>query len=180
MVESRRCGAFVGMVAGGRGASWCRQPMGHRSRLDPCMPGRFGVRRLACGLFIIGLFFLQQFGRHPVVSAVFWSACASWGRLRCSPRRCRRKWSLLLSPLVLRFVVAGLSNVAAVLRPWCARRVVLVCRSRGCQWSARPGLFCGPYGPGRPRLFAVGCPLCHLFPVGCFLSLFAWLRRVRA
>ena len=39
MVESGRRGAFVGMVPGGRGTSWCRQPMGCRFRFDPCMPG---------------------------------------------------------------------------------------------------------------------------------------------
>ena len=180
MVESRRCGAFVGMVAGGRGASCCRQPMGRRSRFDPCMPGRFGVGRLACGLFIVGLFFMQQFGWDPVVSAVLWSACASWGRLRCSPRRCSRMLSFLSSRLVLRFVVAGQSDVAVVLRPWCARRVMLVRRCRGRQLSARPGLRAGPHGPGRPRLVAVGCPLLHLFPVRCVLLWLAWLRRVRA
>ena len=50
----------MGMVAGGRGASCCRQPMGRRSRFNPCMPGRLGVGPLACGLFIVGFFFLQQ------------------------------------------------------------------------------------------------------------------------
>ena len=69
MVESGCYGAFVGMVTGGRGASWCRQPMGHRSRCDPCMPGWFGVARLLCGLFIVGSSFLQRFGWYPAVSA---------------------------------------------------------------------------------------------------------------
>ena len=169
---------FVGMVAGGGGASWCRQPMGRWSCFDPCMPGWFGVGRLACGLFIVGLFFLQQFGWYPVVSATLWSACASWGRLRCSPRRCSRMLSLLSSPLVLRFVVAGLSDVAVVLRPGRARCVVLVRRRPGRQWSARPGLCGGPHGPGWPRWVAVGCPLRHVFSVGRVLSWFARLRRV--
>ena len=142
------------------------------SHFNPCMPGRFGVGRLACGLFIVGLFFLQQFGWYPVLSAVLWSACASWGRLRCSPRLCSRMLSLLSSRLVLRFVVAGLSDVAVVVRPGCARRIVLVRRCRCRQWSARPGLCGGPYGPGWPRFVAVGCPLCHLLPVRCVLS---WL-----
>ena len=97
MVESRRCGVFVGRVTGGRGALCCCQPMGSGSRFDPCMPCRFGVGRLACGLFIVGLFFVQQFDWYPVLSAVLWSACASWGRLRCSPCRCSRTLSLLSS-----------------------------------------------------------------------------------
>ena len=67
MVESRRCGVFPGMVVGGRGASWCRQPMGCPSRFGPCMPGWFGVGRLACGLFIVGWLFLQHFGWYQVV-----------------------------------------------------------------------------------------------------------------
>ena len=148
MAESRHCGAFVGMVVAGRGASWCRQPMGRRSRFDPCMPCWFGVGRLACGLFIVGSFFLQQFGWYPVVSAALWSAVAPWGRLRCSPRRCSRMLSWLSSRLVRRFVVAGLSDVAVVVRPGRARRVVLVHRCRGRQWSARPELCGGLYGPG--------------------------------
>ena len=179
MVESWRCGAFVGMVVGGHGASWCCQPMERRSRFDPCMPGWFGVGRLACGLFIVGSFFLQQFGWYPVVSATFRSACASWGRLRCSPRRCSRMLSWLSSRLARRFVVAGLSDVAVVVRPGRARRFVFVRRRRGRQWLAPPGLCGCPYGPGWPSLVAVGCPLRHLFPVGRVLLWFACLRRVR-
>ena len=122
---------FVGMVVSGRGASWCCQTMVRRSRFDPWMPGWFVVGRLACGLFIVGSFSLQQLGWYMVVLAVLWSACSSWGLSRCSPRR--RSWmlSMLSFQLVLRFVVAGLSDVAVfALRPGCARRVVLVCRRR--------------------------------------------------
>ena len=178
MVESQRCGVFVGMVVGGRGASWCRQPMGRRSRFDPCMPGWFAVGRLACGLFIVGSFFLQQFGWYPVSAALWW-ACVSWGGLRCSPRQCSRTLSLMSSRLVLRFVVAGLSDLAVVLPPGLARRVVLFCRRRGRQWSACRGLCGGPYVLGLPRLVAVGCPLRHLFPVGRVLSWLVRLWRVR-
>ena len=135
-VESRRCGAFGDMVAGGRGASCCRQLIGPSSRFDPCMPGRFGVGWLACGLFTFGWFLLHQFGRYPVVSAALWSAGASRGRLRCSPRRCSRMSSVLSSRFVLGFEVAGLSDLVVVLRPARARRVVLVRRCRGRQWSA--------------------------------------------
>ena len=166
------------MVAGGRGASCFRRPMGRCSRFDHCMPGRFGVGHLACGLFTVGSFFPQQFGRYPVVSAALWSACASWGRLRCSPLRCSRMSSLLSSRFVLGFAVAGLSIVVVVLRPGRARRVVWVCRCRGRHWSARPGLCGGLYGPGWPHLVAVGCPLLH-FSVGHVLSWLARLRRVR-
>ena len=60
MAESRLCGAFLGMVAGGHGAACCRQHMGRRSRFDPCMPGRLGVGWLACGLFIVGSFFCSS------------------------------------------------------------------------------------------------------------------------
>ena len=179
MVESRRCGAFVGMVPGGHGASWCRRPMGRRSRFDPSMPGWFGVGRLACGLFIVGSFFLQQFGWYLVVSAALWSSRASWGQLRCSPCRCSRMLSWLSSWLVWRFVVAGLSAVAVVVRPGRAWRVLLVPRRRVCQWLARPGLCGGPYSPRWPRFVAVGCPLRLLFPVGRVLSWLARLRRVR-
>ena len=74
--------------------------------------------------------------------------------------------------------MAGLSDVAVVLRTGRARCVVLVCRPCDCQWSARLGLCSGSYGPGWPRLVAVGCPLRHVSPVRRVLSCFAWLRRV--
>ena len=149
------------------------------------------VSTLAClaGLVLGGLravcllsgppFFLQHFGWYPGVSAALWSARASWGRLRCSPRRCSRMLSLLSSRLVLRFVVAGLSDVAVVLRPGRARHVVLARCRRGRQWSACVGFCGGPHGPGWPRLVAVGRPLRHLFPVGRVLSWPVRLWRVR-
>ena len=116
---------------------WCARGYGRRralrimvlrthgtpSRLDPCMPGWFDVGRL----FIVGSSLLQQFDWYVVVLAALWSACASWGQLRCSPRRGSRMLSLLSSRLLPRFVAAGLSNVAViVLRPGHARRIVLV------------------------------------------------------
>ena len=70
--------------------------------------------------------------------------------------------------------MARLSDVAVVVQPGRARRVVLVRCRRGCQCLARPALCGGPYGPGWPRLVAVGCPIRHLFPLG--VSRF---RRVR-
>ena len=62
--------------------------------------------------------------------------------------------------------MAGLSDVVVVLRPGRARCVVLVCRCCGCQWSARPGLCSGPYGPGRPCLVAVNVPYVICFRLG--------------
>ena len=168
MVESRRCAAFVGMVADKHGTSLCRQPTLCRSRFDPCMAGWFGVGRLACGLFIVWSFFLQQFGWYPAGSATLWSACAFRGRLRRTPRHCGRVLSWLSSRLLWRFVESGLSDVAVMVRPGQARRVVLVRRRRYRQWLARPGLCAGLFGPVRPRLVAVGCPLRYLFPVGVF------------
>ena len=64
--------------------------------------------------------------------------------------------------------MAGLSGVADVLRPGRARCVVLVRRCRGRQWSARPGLCGGLYGPGRPCLVTVAVPYVICFPSGVF------------
>ena len=61
MVELWCSVVFVGMVVGGRGASWCCQPVGRRSSFDACMPGQFGVGRLACGLFMVTSCPLQWF-----------------------------------------------------------------------------------------------------------------------
>ena len=79
MVELRHAVVFVCMVVGGRGAPWCCQPVGCRSRLDPCMPGWFGIGRLACGLFLVGSLSLQQFGWCMVVLAALRSACLPLG-----------------------------------------------------------------------------------------------------
>ena len=155
----------VGVVVGGCGAPWCRQPVGCRSRFDPCMPGWFGVGRPACGLFAVWSFSLQQFGWYMVVLAALRSACSSTGVSRCSPRRRSRMLSLLSSRLVLRFVGAGLFDVGViVLRPRRAWPVVLVRRRRSSQWLACLGLCGCRYGPGRPRRVAVGCRLRCLFP----------------
>ena len=120
MVESRPCGAFVGMVASGLGAACCLQPMGRRSRFDPCMSGRLGVGWLACGLFIVGSLF-----------------CSSLvGSRLCSPRRCSWTLFLLSCRFALRVAAAALSGVVDVLRPGRARCVVLV---RRCWFaSGRP------------------------------------------
>ena len=88
MVELQCSVVSVGMVVGGRGAPWCREPVGRRSRLDPCMPGWFGVGRLACGLFMVALLFLQRSGWCMVVSLALWSVC-SLLCLFCCCRRCR-------------------------------------------------------------------------------------------
>ena len=83
------------------------RPIGPRSCSDPYIPGGFGVGRLACGLFTVGWFFLQQLGWYPAVSAALWSAGASRGRLPCSPRRCSRVLPWLSSRLVRRFVLSS-------------------------------------------------------------------------
>ena len=78
---------FADMVVSGRGASRRRQPDGRRSRFDPCMPGWFGVGRLACGLFTVEWRLQLRCGRCVVVLAASWSAWSAW----VSSRRCR--WS---------------------------------------------------------------------------------------
>ena len=60
---------FVGMVAGRRGAPRCCQPVGRRSRFDPCTPGWFGVGRLACGLLTVKWQLQLQCGSCAVVLA---------------------------------------------------------------------------------------------------------------
>ena len=50
------------------------RPAGCRSRFAPCMPGRCGACRLAWGLSVAGLWFLQRFGGWLVVSAASWSS----------------------------------------------------------------------------------------------------------
>ena len=180
MVQLRPCVVTVDMIVGRRGAQWCRQPMERCSRFDPCMPGWFGVGRLAWGLFIVGSLSLHQCGWYMVVLAALRSACSLWALSRRSPRRRSLMLSLLSSQLVLRFVAAGASDVAViVLRPGRARRIVLGRRRPSHGWPACLGLCGGPYGPGRPRLVVVGRPLRCLFPVGYVFSWFVRFWRVR-
>ena len=86
--------------------------MGRRSRFDPCMPGRLGVGRLACCLFIV---------RSLSCSSLI-------GSRLCSPRRFSRTRFSLSSQFVLRVAAACLSDAVDVSRPGRARCVVLVCR----------------------------------------------------
>ena len=149
MVESWCSVVLVGMAVGGRGAACCRQPMGSRSRFDPCMPGRLGVRWLACGLFIVGSL-----------------SCSSLiGSRLCRPRRCSRKWFSLSSRFVLRVAAACLSGAVDVSRPGRAWCVVLV----------RLRLFAGgqpvwvAWWPvcARPAVFGrCSCPYVACFPSG--------------
>ena len=74
MVESRCSVLLVGVVIGGRGASWCGQPGGRRSRFHPWAPGWFDVGRLACGLFTVRLRLQLRCGLCAVVLAVSSSA----------------------------------------------------------------------------------------------------------
>ena len=83
MAESRCSVLFVRMVVGGRGTPWCGQPVGRRSRFDPCTPGWFNVGPLACGL-LTGRSRLQlRCGRCAVVLAASWSAWLAWVPSRC-------------------------------------------------------------------------------------------------
>ena len=77
---------FVGMVVRGRGAPRFRQPVGRRSRFDPCMPGWFGVGRLTCGLFMVMPWPLPWFCWCTVVLATSWSACSALVPWRCCGR----------------------------------------------------------------------------------------------
>ena len=84
------------------------------------MLGWFGVCRVACGLFVVGLWFLQRFCWCLVVLAASWSRCRLLGLSCCSRRWRSLMLSILSSRLFLVFVVAGLWGV--VLRPGRARR----------------------------------------------------------
>ena len=171
MVELRCSVVSMGMVVGGRGAPCCRQPVGRRSRFDPCMPGGFDVGRLACGLFMVASLLLQRFGWCIVVLAALWSACSSLG-LFCCCRRCRVLGSVgsfvrrsvqpvMVSRRGLGLVVASMSDAGfVVLRPGCSRRIMLVCRRRSRMRSAFRRLRCCPHWFGR---------LCarHVWVCGC-------------
>ena len=74
---------FVDMVVGGRGAPRCRRPVGRRSRFDACMPGWFGVGRLACGLFTVKWRLQLPCDWCAVVLAASWSAWIVWVLSRC-------------------------------------------------------------------------------------------------
>ena len=69
MVGLRCAAVSVGMVVSLPGALWCRQPVGRRSRIDPCMSGWSGVGWLACGLFMVASLLPQLFGLCLGVSA---------------------------------------------------------------------------------------------------------------
>ena len=179
MVELWCSVVSVGMVVDGRCALWCRHPLGRRSCFDPCMPGQFGVGLLLCGLFMVGLLFLQRFHWCMVVLAALWSACSPLLLLRYSRRRRSRMLSMQSSRPFLGFVVAGLSDVVFILLPTeCAWRVALVLCSQSRNWSACLGLRCGSHGPGRLRWVAVGRPLHSFFPVGYVLLRLAHVWRV--
>ena len=145
---------FADMVAGGRGASRRLQLDGRRSPFDPCMPGWFGVGRLACGLFTVKWRLQLRCGRCAVVLAASWSAWSAWVLLRC----CR--WSycrmLLVHPCrpcrrlpVASWLVRG--RRSAVCQRWLAASVMVELRCSA--------LSVGMVAGGR------GAPGCRL-PVG--------------
>ena len=74
---------FVGMVVDGRVAPRCRQPVGRRSRFNPCTPSWFGVGRLACGLFAVKWRLQLRCGWCAVFLAASWSAWFAWVPSRC-------------------------------------------------------------------------------------------------
>ena len=163
MVESWCSVVLVGMKVSRRGAACCRQPMGRRSRFDPCMPGRLGVSWLVCGLFIVGSL-----------------SCSSLiGSRLCSPRRCFQTWFLLSSRFVLRVAAPCLSGAVDMSRPGRARCLVLVRRrwfASGqpvwvawwpvCAWSAVFG--------------RCSCPYVACVPSGTLFPRYAWFPDVRA
>ena len=121
MVELRCACVSVGLVVGGRGSPWCRQPVGHRSRIDPCMSGWFDVGRLASGLFTVASLLPQLFGWCLGMSSALWSACASLVSFCCC-RRCR-----ILSCCVDDVCAVG----SFVRRSACARPVMVSCSGLG-------------------------------------------------
>ena len=111
------------MVVGGRGTPQCRQPVGRRSRFDPCTPGWFGVGQLACGLFTVKWRLQLRFGWCAVVLDASWSAWCAWVPSRCCRWSYRRMLFLQPARPCRRWLVAS----------W----LVQVQRSAVCQrWSA--------------------------------------------
>ena len=160
MVELWCSVVFVGMVDGGRGAACFRQPMERCSRFDPWMPGRLGVGRSACGLFMVASLLLQR---------VCWCMVGLFvvGYFLLLPARSRPALNRVLrvkaraSRRGLGLVLAGMSDTGfVVLRPGCSRRVVSVRRRRSRARAARRGLHGCPHWLGRlcaRRVWVCGC-----------------------
>ena len=146
---------FADMVAGGRGASRRWHPNGRRSRFNPCMPGWFGVGRLACGLYTVKWRLQLRCGRCKVVLAASWSARSAWVSLR----RCRRSYCrmLFVRPTrpcrrwpVASWLVQG--RRSAVSQRWLAASVMVELRCSVVSVGMVPG------GRGAPRCrLLVGC-----------------------
>ena len=167
------------MVVGGRGAPRCRQPIGRRSRFDPCTPGWFGVGRLACGLFTIKWRLQLRCGRCAVVLAASWSACFAWVLWRC----CRRSYRPMLFVQPARpcrhwLVASWLVQVrhSAVCQRWLAVFVMVELRCSvafvGMVVSGRGAPRCrhsvgrrSCFDTCRPGWFGVGWLACGLFTV---------------
>ena len=178
---------FADMVAGRRGASRRCQPDGRRSRFDPCMPGWFGVGRLACGLFTVRWRLQLRCGRCMVVLAASWLARSAWVSLR----RCRRSYCRMLSvpptcPCrhwpVASWLVQG--RRSAVCQRWLAASVMVELR---CS-VVSVGMLAGGRGAPRCRL-PVGCRSCFdrytpgWFGVGrlaCGLFTVMWRLQLRS
>ena len=135
---------FVGMVVGGRGAPWCRQPVGRRSRFDPCTPGWFGVGRLACGLFMVKWRLQLRCGLRAVVLAASWSAWFAWVPSRC----CRWSYRRMLC-------VAG-TSVSVVVSCVLVCPSVVLCSLLTLVGRVRNGsvaVFCCVRGYGRRQVW---------------------------
>ena len=185
---------FAEKVACGRGVSRRRQPNGHRSSFDPCMPGWFGVGRLACGLFTVKWRLQLRRGRCAVVLAASWSAWCAW----VSSRRCR--WSyrrmLFVRPTCpcRRWPVASWlaqGRPSAVCQRWLAASVMVELRcsavSVGMVAGGRGAPRCRPpvgrrprFDPCTPGWFVVGRLACGLFTVMWRLQLRFFCRAVVA
>ena len=170
---------FADMVAGGRGASWRRQPDGRRSRFDPCMLGWFGVGRLACGLFTVKWPLQLRWGRCVVVLAGSWSAWSAWVSSRCCRwAHCRMLFVRLTRPCrhwpVASWLVQG--RRSAVCQRWLAASVMvelrcsavsvgMVAGRRGAPRCRLPVGCRSRFDPCKPGWFGVGRLACGLFTV---------------
>ena len=170
---------FAEMVAGGRGASRRRQPHGRRSRFDPCMPGWFGVGRLACGLFTVKWRLQLRRGPCAVVLAASWSAWSVW----VSSRRCRWTYHRMLfvrptCPFSRWPVASWLAQGrrSAVCQRWLAASVMvelrcsavsvgMVAGGRGAPRCRLPVGRRSRFDPCTPGWFGVGRLACGLFTV---------------
>ena len=183
------------MVVRGRGAPRCRQPVGRRSRLDPCTPGWFGVGRLAAGLFTVKWRLQLRCGRCAVVLVASWLAWFARVPSRCCRWSYRRVLFVQLACPCRRWLVASwLVQVqrSAVCQRWLAVFVMVALRcsvafldmvvsrlgAPRCRHSVGRRFRFDPWTPG---WFGVGPLACGLFTVMWRLRLrYGWCAVVVA